>query len=265
MSDYSAPPGAPTWLDLTSTDPGRAAEFYRALFGWETEAPPNPEFGGYQSFTVHGKPVAGLSPTMGPDAPADVWSVYLRTDDPEATVAAVREAGGSVIVPPMQVGDMGTMMVAADCAGAAIGFWKAGNHNGFTEWGTHGTPYWFENQSKDYANSTEFYRQVTGARSDEVGTGGAEGATGPERYAQLFFGDTAYAGIMDSAEVFGSEMPSYWQIYITVDDVGVAVDAAQKHGGSVVMGGEVTPYGTLAVIRDPFGALICLGHPPAGM
>ncbi|BBY60131.1 hypothetical protein MSAR_32670 [Mycolicibacterium sarraceniae] len=36
-----------------------------------------------------------------------------------------------------------------DVAGAVIGFWQPGTHPGFTEWGQHGTPYWFECQSKD--------------------------------------------------------------------------------------------------------------------
>ena len=40
---------------------------------------------------------------------------------------------------------------------------------------------------------------------------------------------------------------------------------AQELGGTALMPGEVTPYGTLAVITDPLGAVIALGHPPNGM
>ena len=43
------------------------------------------------------------------------------------------------------------------------------------------------------------------------------------------------------------------------------VKQTEAIGGEIVMPGEETPYGTLAVIKDPLGALICLGHPPAGM
>lgn len=262
MSDYAAPVGAPIWFDLMSTDPARAAEFYHALFGWEVEAPPQAEFGGYQNFTANGRRVAGLVPHMGGDP--NVWSVYLHTADAAETGRAVEAAGGSVVVPPMPVGDMGSMMVVTDSAGAVIGFWQPGTHVGFTEWGVHGTPYWFECQSKDYEKSLAFYPQVIGARLEEIGTGGDPDAVGPDRYSQVVIGESAYSGIMDSATLFPAEVPSFWQIYIAVDDVAATVAQAESLGAQILMPGEETPYGTLAALRDPLGALICLGHPPAG-
>lgn len=264
MSDYAAPIGAPIWFDLMSSDPARAADFYHEIFGWEIEAPPQPEFGGYQNFTRNGKRVAGLHPVMG-EGPANIWSVYLHTSDGNATIAAAEAAGATVMVPPMAVGDLGSMMVIVDPAGAVIGFWQPGTHAGFTEWGEHGTPYWFECQSKDYDASLAFYRTVLGARIDEIGTGGDPNAVGPDRYGQVFAGESAYSGIMDAAKLFPPEVPSFWQVYITVDDVAATVKQSEALGAEILMPGEETPYGTLAAIRDPLGALICLGHPPEGM
>lgn len=266
MTDYSAPVGGPIWIDLMSSNPAKAAEFYREIFGWEVEAP-RAEFGGYQNFTLNGKRIAGLSPYMEEaGGPSDVWSVYLRTDDPEATAKNVEAAGGSVVVPPMPVGDEGTMMVTADASGAVIGFWKPNQHTGFAEWGVHGAPYWFELATRDYPKSLVFYEEVVGARSETVidNTGQEVAPGGPLRYSQLFFGDTSYAGVMDATGLFG-DAPSFWQVYITVDDVAATVEKVRDLGGEVVMPGEDTPYGTLAVVKDPFGGLICLGHPPAGM
>jgi predicted enzyme related to lactoylglutathione lyase len=264
MSEYLAPVGAPIWFDLMSGDPAAAADFYRAIFGWEVEGPAQPEFGGYQNFLRNGKRVAGLVPAM-PGGAANVWSVYLHTEDAAATVGAVEAAGGSVMVPPMAVGDMGSMMVAVDTAGAVIGFWQPGTHAGFTEWGEHGTPYWFECQSKNYEKSVAFYPEVIGARLEEIGTGGDPAAIGPDRYSQVIVGESAYSGIMDSAKLFPAEVPSFWQVYVMVDDVAATVALAGSLGAEILMPGEETPYGTLAAIKDPLGALICLGHPPAGM
>ena len=70
---------------------------------------------------------------------------------------------------------------------------------------------------------------------------------------------------MDSATLFPAEVPSFWQVYVMVDDVAATVALAESLGAEILMPGEETPYGTLAAIRDPLGALICLGHPPAGM
>ncbi len=265
MSEYSAPIGAPIWFDLMSSDPARAARFYHQIFGWDLEAPAHPEFGDYQNFTLNGRPVAGLGPATDGTGPGNVWSVYLNTSDCAATAAAAKSAGATVMVEPVAVGDLGSMTVVVDPAGAVIGFWQPGTHVGFTRWGEHGTPYWFECQSKDYDASLAFYRSVLGARIDEIGTGGDPDTVGPDRYGQVFVGERAYSGIMDAATLHPPGVPSFWQVYITVDDVAETVSQAAALGGDVVMPGEDTPYGTLAVIKDPLGALICLGHPPAGM
>lgn len=264
MAEYAAPSGAPIWFDLMSSDTGKAEQFYGEIFEWEVEEP-NEEFGGYRNFTKNGKRVAGLSPAMEEAGPPNIWSVYLHAEDANATVSAVEAAGGSIMVPPMAVGEEGTMMVAVDPAGAVIGFWQPNQHKGYSEYGDHGTPYWFECQSKDYAKSLDFYRTVLGARIEEVGTGGDPDAVGPDHYGQIFYGDLSYAGIMDAAKLFPEEVPSFWQVYITVDDVAATVKQVESLGGEILMPGEDTPYGTLAAIKDPMGALICLGHPPAGM
>lgn len=264
MSGYSAAIGAPIWFDLMSEDPAAAAAFYGDLFGWEVDAPPNAEFGGYQNFVKNGRRVAGLSPVMEGAGPPNVWSIYLHTTDAAATATAVEKAGGGVIVPPMAIGDQGTMLFVADTAGAAIGFWQPGTHSGFTEWGTHGTPYWFECHSKSYAASLDFYRAVIGAELQEVGTGGDPDAVGPDAYSQLIFADgQARAGIMDSAKLFPAEIPSFWQVYIAVDDVPATVAQIESLGGKILMGGEDTPFGMLATATDPFGAVFALGSPPA--
>ncbi|BBZ75304.1 putative glyoxalase/bleomycin resistance protein [Mycolicibacterium anyangense] len=265
MSQYNAPVGAPIWFDLVSSDPSRAADFYEDIFGWKLEEPAHPEFGGYRNFTLNGARVAGLAPRMSETGPVNLWSVYLHASDAEATVSAAQAAGATVIVPPMAVGELGSMTVLVDPAGAAVGFWQPGTHPGFTAWGEHGAPYWFECQSKDYEASLAFYRTVLGARIDEIGTGGDPDAVGPDRYGQVFIGESAYSGIMDAASLMPAEVPSFWQVYITVDDVAVTVARSEALGAQLLMPVEDTPYGTLAAIKDPLGALICLGHPPAEM
>lgn len=264
MSDYRAPVGAPIWFDLVSSDPERAGQFYGAIFGWELQAPARPDLGGYRNFTLGGEPIAGVMTPM-PDGPRDVWSVYLHSADVAATGAAVQAAGGTVVVESMPVAELGAMLVATDPAGATIGFWQPGSHPGFTEWGSHGAPYWFECHSQDYAASLAFYPAVTGAVLEEVGTGGDPAVPGPDRYSVLRFGETGYGGIMDAAGLHPAGTPSFWQVYITVDDVAATVAQAAELGARILMPGEDTPYGTLAAITDPLGAVICLGHPPAGM
>ena len=61
MTSPTAQPGAPCWIDLLTSDPGRSRAFYGQLFGWTAEEA-SPEFGGYFMFLHNGAPVAGAMP-----------------------------------------------------------------------------------------------------------------------------------------------------------------------------------------------------------
>ena len=126
----AAPLGAPCWIDLMTSDPDRSRAFYDELFGWTSEDA-GEEFGHYINFTKDGVRVAGA---MGndPSSPApDGWSVYLATADAQATAEAAAANGGTVVVPPMPIGELGTMLVLIDPSGASIGAWQPGEHTGF--------------------------------------------------------------------------------------------------------------------------------------
>ncbi|GAB3126902.1 VOC family protein [Tsukamurella serpentis] len=274
MTEYTAPQGAPVWIDLMSSDVDAAVEFYAAVFGW-TADPGSPEHGGYRNFRINGHMVAGvMAASDADDGPADVWSVYLRTDDAEAALAAATEAGATVVVPAMAVGEIGSFGFFMDPAGAAIGVWQPGTHPGFVEQGTPGTPYWFDCMSRDYERSLEFYRTAFGWEYEEAGTGGEPAAIGPYKYSVVLAGPDGgkdgVAGIMDAAPLFTSgalpaEAPSFWQVYLTVDDVAAAGERITAAGGTVVQPGEVTPWGTLAAAQDVNGAYFCYATPPADM
>ncbi|MGB3603014.1 VOC family protein [Gordonia sp. (in: high G+C Gram-positive bacteria)] len=265
MPAYSAVPGAPVWFDLMTSDVDRATDFYGTLFGWTTEEPAA-EFGGYRNFQANGNRVAGLMPMEGSDtSPTNVWSVYFRSDDAAATTEAVTAAGGGVLVPPMAVGDMGTMAVYADPVGGVFGIWQAGTHPGFVERGDVGTPYWFDEMSMNYDASKDFYPKVFEWELEEIGGGDA----GPGRYAQIMVGSgddrEGTAGLMDAAGMMGDDHPSFWQVYVTVADVAATLSQVSELGGSLLMPPDDTPYGVLASFKDPMGAAICIAIPPAGM
>lgn len=239
--------GAPCWIDLFTSDPHRSRAFYRQLFGW-TDHEAGEEYGGYVNFLRDGQPVAGC---MGNDQPGvpDTWSVYLTTDDAHATADAAAAAGGQVVVPAMEVMDLGSMALVADAGGAAIGAWQPGLHHGFAVLGEPGAPSWFELLTRDYDASVQFYRDVfkweTHVASDT-----------PEfRYTTLGQGDAQAAGIMDAASFLPDGEPGAWSVYFGVDDADAALTMVVDLGGSVVRPAEDTPYGRLAQAADPTGAL----------
>lgn len=243
----TAPVGAPCWIDLSTSDTAKAAAFYTQLLGWQAEDP-NPDFGGYFNFSLNGVLVAGCMSAEPGNPVHDLWSVYLATDDAAKTVDTAADRGGQVIVPAMPVGDLGTMAVITDAGGAGIGMWQPGLHRGFGVFGEPGSPAWFELYTRDYDAAVAFYRDVfrwdTAVISDT-----------PEfRYTVLHHGDQELAGIMDSANFLPEGVPSFWTVYIAVDDTDAAVAKAVDLGGEIREPAMDTPYGRLATVADPMGA-----------
>ena len=246
----NAPLGSPIWVDLMTSDTDGARAFYGELFGWEC-AEPNADFGGYANFTKDGDLMGGLMAKQE-EAMPDVWTIYLEVADAEKTVAQATDRGLGVIVPAMAVGDLGTMAVVIDPSGAAIGMWQPGTHTGFGRWMEDGTPGWFELHTRGYDEVIPFYQDVFGWETNTEGDG-------PDfRYTTEVVGETQYAGIMDASGFLPEGVPSNWSVYFHVDDADAAIAKVVELGGAVVMPAEDTPYGRLATVTDPTGALFRL-------
>jgi uncharacterized protein len=246
----AAPVGAPCWIDLMTSNSDASRAFYGEIFGWTWEDP-GPDYGGYFNFLLDGVQVAGGMQNNQAGMP-DVWSVYLATDDAQATVDAAVALGGEVIVPPMDVTDLGTMAVMTDPGGAVIGAWRPGRHSGFGVLDETGAPTWFELHTRAYGASVAFYADVFHWDTHTMGD------TPEFRYTTLGQGEDQLAGIMDASAFLPAGVPAHWSIYFGVESTDAALEKIVALGGSVVMGAEDTPYGRLATAADPTGALFKL-------
>ena len=198
------PAGAPCWVDLLTSDPERSRDFYGQVFGW-TSTEPAEQFGGYFNFAKDGVLVAGGMPKQpGMEAP-DTWSVYLATDDAQKTIDAATAHGGQILVPAMEVADLGTMGMVSDAGGAAIGIWQPGLHKGFGIVAEEGAPGWFEVYTRDYDATIAFYRDVFGWTTQTVGD------TPEFRYTVALHGTDQIAGIMDGSAFLPEGVPAHWR------------------------------------------------------
>lgn len=247
-------PGAPIWIDLMTTDPERAEEFYGELFGWTADSLGD-EYGGYIEFRKSGNDVAGAMRSQPDTGPPNVWSLYLMTENAESTAEATKAAGGQVLVAPMQVSDFGSMVVVLDSAGAAVGGWQPGKHRGFQVIGEPGTPSWFELLTRDYVAAVDFYKQVFQWDAHVAGD------TDEFRYTTLGSGNSQRAGIMDAAAFLPEDVPPHWSVYFGTDDTDAALRRIENLGGSVILPAETTPYGRMAQVSDPMGAMFKLVDP----
>jgi predicted enzyme related to lactoylglutathione lyase len=242
--------GAPCWTDLSTTDLPRAKKYYTEQFGWAFDESGGEEYGGYTSAMLDGQLVAGLMPHMAEmGGVPNVWTVYLKSEDAEATAAAVADAGGQVIVPPMHVAPYGHMAVFLDPGQAAIGAWQPETHQGFGIEDEHGAPVWHEVYSRAYANTVRFYQKAFGWKTEVMSD------TDEFRYTTLGKGDAAKAGIMEGWQILPEGVPSHWVNYWKVDDADAACAKALKLGGKVIRQPEDSPFGRLATLADCCGAV----------
>jgi len=247
-------PGAPCWIDLSTSNPDAAKAFYGEAFGWTVDDTNAEQFGGYFTFLKDGRKVAGGMPSDGQSGP-DTWTVYLRSTDAATTVAQVRAKGGNVIVDPMPVADLGTMAVVTDVAGASLGIWQPGQHVGFDVVGEPGSASWFELHTSRYEASLNFYRDVFGWTVTTA-------SDAPEfRYSVFADGDDQLAGVMDASAFLPEGVTAEWSVYFGVDDTDKASELVVELGGTVVEPAEDTPYGRLARVADPTGTQFKLVAP----
>jgi predicted enzyme related to lactoylglutathione lyase len=243
--------GTPCWVDLTTNDVAVANRFYQELFGWEIEDQ-GEEYGHYGMATLRGKTVAGIGPIQPGEAMPSVWSTYLATPNLDTTMAKVKDAGGTVVMPPMDIGEAGRMAVAADAAGAFVGFWQAKDHVGSQLVNEPNTLCWNELHVRDADTADEFYAAVCGFEYESMSD------TPDFDYNLLKVDGDAVGGRMKLGAGMPAEMPSYWLSYFAVEDTDATVEKIRSLDGSLVSGPDDSPYGRMAVCTDPTGATFAI-------
>jgi len=247
------PNGTPCWVELAVPDVPTAVEFYGAVLGW-TAVDAGEDFGHYHICSLGEHVAAGIGPIMQPGQhPA--WTIYLASDDVDGTAKSIGEAGGTLIVAPMDIPGAGRMLVAIDPTGAVFGAWQAGAANGVVVYNEPGGLLWEDARLSDPDAGREFYAAVFGYRYAPV-----QGA--PGGYTTFDVGGDplgGMGGLIDLPE----GTPSHWLTYFGVADADAAVATVAEKGGSVLSGPVDTPWGRMATVTDPAGAVFMVMAAPS--
>jgi len=120
---------------------------------------------------------------------------------------------------------------------------------------------WHDLMTKDVPAVKKFYGDLFGWRF-----------AGPDdpraKYTTILFNDRPIGGIVYVAELEDGGNPSQWMSYLSVEDVDQAVEIFRKTGGKILREAWDQPdRGRMAILQDPYGALIALvrsdvGDPP---
>ena len=245
------------WYELLTTDMEAAKAFYTDVVGWGTRDASMPGLP-YTLFTAGETSVSGLM-----DLPEDArkmdakpsWIGYVGITDVDATVARIKQLGGAVHVPPLDILNKSRFSIVADPQMATLALFKwlqPGDEQPAQPY-KRGHVSWHELLADDWEKAWPFYSEIFGWQK-------AETDDGPMGTYQLFFaGGETIGGMFTKPPTV--PVP-FWLYYFNVGDINAAVKRVEAGSGQILRGPSEVPGGTLVVhCMDPQGAIFALvGH-----
>lgn len=123
------------WHELLTDDAAKAFEYYSRHYGWQKDhAHDMGEMGIYQTFRID-KPLytGGMMNRSGPGMPEGIpshWQFYFTVEDIEAAQKRVIDAGGKIVMPPMDVPGGSRILQATDDQGGHFALMQGPQENG---------------------------------------------------------------------------------------------------------------------------------------
>ncbi|MGC1238399.1 MAG: VOC family protein [Acidimicrobiales bacterium] len=228
--------GMPCWVDVmvpTQEQHLDKRAFLSALFDW-TWQEGGPETGHYDLALSNGHPVMGLGVTDdGNGAP----TTYFSTKEIGAAVGRATELGATVIVPAMEVMDLGWMAILVDPVGAMYGLWQPEGFQGFGVAYEENAPGWFDQVSLDPERAGEFYAALSG-----------HDVTSPAPDMRVLQnGEQWYASVSHSPT---GEAPQWKPIYV-VDSLERIHELVTRHGGTILIKEMPVPGSAISTFIEP--------------
>jgi predicted enzyme related to lactoylglutathione lyase len=243
-------PGTFCWIELSTTDQNAAKKFYSELFGWAiNDVPMGPE-DVYTMFQLNGRDVAAACGQQEEQISQGIppnWLSYIAVENADETAKAITAAGGSLMMEPFDVFDVGRMTVAQDPTGATFAIWQPRTHIGVGVKNELNAMCWQELATGDVEAAKKFYSTVFGWDPQTKGEGAAQ-------YTEIYADGKPIGGMMAIQAEWGN-VPPNWTVYYDVADCDACVEKAKSLGANVCMPPvDIPNVGRFAVLQDPQGA-----------
>jgi len=108
-------------IEIPAADPAKAAQFYKALFGWEMT---RDEKMNYTMWEPSIGPGGGFSPLGEQVKPGDIM-VHVDSDDIEADLKKAAQLGGTIVLPKSEIPGVGWWGTFRDPTGNLISLYTS--------------------------------------------------------------------------------------------------------------------------------------------
>lgn len=257
MPNWQLIAGAPCWIELSTTAPQEACDFYAGLFGWEYRIHRESVTGEHTIAYNDGYPVASVceaAPGKGSE-----WRLYLATDSCANAIERARSMGSEVVHPTSTVPGVGTKAVLTSPVDAEFGLLQPEEAWQF-DVGLPGTLMWAELVAIKAQAADQFFPRLFGYTAEQFGH-----ADHAADYVVWYLGDeSVLARVSMVRDYITPTTRPHWLLYLGAD-AKQGTDALMRD--AVMLGGRVRvdPYdssiGRVGVLRDPTGARFALIDP----
>jgi predicted enzyme related to lactoylglutathione lyase len=238
------PQGTFCWIELATTDAPGAKTFYERVFHWTVlEQKMGGELGSYSIFQKDGRDAAAMY-QMGAQEQGlpPRWLSYIAVTDADASADRVKALGGTVVMGPFDVAELGRMAVVTDPQGATFALWQGRLNPGLRVRDEENSLCWNELSARDLESSKLFYPALFGWRFKET-----------EDYVEFHLAEHAVGGMMQSHAP--AHIPPHWLPYFAVADCDATLALAKAEGARVLVEPmDIGGVGRFAVLADPQGA-----------
>ena len=245
-------PGSFCWVELATTDQTAAKKFYGSLFGWSANDMPMGPEGVYTIFQLGGRDAAAGYTLRADQLSRGVpphWVLYITAANTDESAGRVTKAGGTILMPPFDVFDVGRMAVAKDPAGAAFCIWQAKRDRANAIGGVDGTLCWADLNTPDPARAGKFYADVFGWQMTEDTDDDP-----PSGYLHIKNGEDFIGGI-PPVRPNNPRTPPHWMAYFQVSNCDATAAKAKQMGAKFYLEPmTMENVGRFAVVADPQGA-----------
>lgn len=235
------------WINVLTPNSDADRAFFTQLLHWTFLEIP----GMGHRVQLDGRDVGGLFPafvpaTQQPTSPG--IGVMVRVENADAAAARATALGGTSR-PAFDVGPQGRMADCHDPLGANLDVWQPAASPGMEcDPQLHGSPSWFELATTDVSRATAFYTSWFGWTTEVTSMGDFDYTT--------FRNNGAPVGGMMPILPQMEPMPTFWGVYMTVDDCDATAARAVALGGQVCMPAmDIPNVGRFAGIVSPTGVM----------